>query len=104
MEVLSEESQTNSFPGSLSVGLESDLVGYHVQKSPADTATYENGSTFSPLVTLKDEYDQTYHIGQDDGCYVLYAERDGKCSWATHWFREAADALVELLTIRCRVA
>lgn len=50
-------------------------------------------STIAPLATLEDGYGGVYHIAMDDGCYVLYGERDGVSRLATHWFPEAVEAL-----------
>lgn len=49
------------------------------------------------LVTLVDDQSgQRFHIGYDDGCYVLYAERDKEAKPTTYWFREAVAAMKSL--------
>lgn len=66
-----------------------------------------NGSEFTPLVTLADEYGGRAQIAMDDHCYVLYIRTGGKNISVpktnkdyrkTPWiFREAAEALAGLV-------
>lgn len=58
------------------------------------------GGKQKSVVTLENEAGQRFHIGIDDGCYVLYAERDTplECAPVTHIFPEAAWALSNSLS------
>lgn len=62
----------------------------------AESAALDNGAEITPVRTLEDGSGGRYHIAVDDHCFVLYCERDGKCHGVTHWFEEAAAALVDL--------
>jgi hypothetical protein len=53
----------------------------------------------TPLVLLEDEYGGKARIVMDDHCYVLQLHRVAPSRWisVTHWFREAAEALRDIL-------
>ncbi len=65
------------------------------QDQPNESAVLQNGSTVSPLVTLRDEHGGVGHIIEDDHCLVLLNEDavTRKCFMATHWYREAVAAV-----------
>lgn len=53
------------------------------------------------ITTLQDEVGQRYHLGTDDGCFILYAEGDtpNDCHPVTHIFPEAASTIANNLSL-----
>ena len=73
---------------------------YKIQEKPDERATMKNGGgEQTPLLTLKDEYGGVSHIVMDDHCYVLLnGSVDRPFAAVTHWYPEAAKALVSLIS------
>lgn len=73
-------------------------MSYKLQEQPDKEGTYRNtNNTFTPVVTLKDEYGGVSHIIIDDHCYVLLnGSYDRKWMPTNHWFSEAVEALKTL--------
>jgi len=66
-----------------------------VNKVPA---TWDSEGKGKPCVVLEDEYGGQSVIGMDDHCYVLYnGSKDREFKPVTHWYLEAARALVDYL-------
>jgi len=72
---------------------------YKLQDRPDDGVVLTNGSIYTPIATLKDEYGGISHIIVDDYCYVL-VNGSGKKGFTavTHWYKETVEALVKLIT------
>jgi len=74
---------------------------YVLQDKPDETVTLENGSVYTPLATLKDEYGGISHIIEDDHCYVLVNESVARgFRTVKHWYPEAIDAVKTLPTLQ----
>lgn len=71
---------------------------YQLQKYPGTAAQLENGSTVTPVATLKDEHGGVSHIIVDDHCYVLInsAAEDGSFRMSYHWYPEAVEVMKQL--------
>lgn len=53
-----------------------------------------NGSTATPVASLRDEYGGVSHIIIDDHCYVLVnGEDNGPYGTSSHWYKEAVQLL-----------
>lgn len=70
---------------------------YKVQEKPDLIITLKNGSTATPIITLKDEYGGVSHIIEDDHCYVLVnGSYDTQFDTVKHWYAEAVEAVKTL--------
>lgn len=56
----------------------------------------ENGGTCLSVATLADEYGGRVQIAMDDGCYVLYVQREKGYRMISHIFPEAHAVLSRL--------
>jgi len=68
---------------------------YILQKHPDPIAVLDNGSEFTPLLTLKNDHGGVAHIMEDDHCYVLTisaGRKDGRVQMTPWWFGEAFEA------------
>jgi len=73
---------------------------YKLMDNPDSVAFLDNGSSITPIATLKDEYGGVSHIIIDDHCYVLVNKlgKSGSFIMTHHWYPEAVDAMKTLPT------
>ena len=72
---------------------------YRLQDTPEKSVTLKNGSTATPVATLKDEYGGVSHIIEDDHCFVLVnGSEDRGFDTVKHWYPEAVEAMKTLPT------
>lgn len=70
---------------------------YVLQEVPDKVIAMGPDSTGTPLATLKDGCGAFAHIVEDDHCFVLVLGGQQPQQFATHWFKEAAEALCGIL-------
>ena len=78
---------------------------YTPQKLPDAKVPLPDGSHFNPIITLKDEHGDKFHVRLLGGYFILYGHHMG-ASFSdflpcTHWFVGAAKALAKYLSSNC---
>jgi len=72
---------------------------YKLQEIPDKEVVLRNGSTATPIATLKDEYGGVSHIIEDDHCYVLVnGSYERGFTTVKHWYTEVVEAIKTLPT------
>ena len=71
---------------------------YELQDEPTQYHYMGRDELSTPVATLiSNTSGQTYHIAEDDNCYVLVSVDDsGRGKWVNHWFPEAVEVLKTL--------